>query len=94
MNFQAKKILVSGVADQKVWESAARPLKTCLENKEYAVEMVNRTSKNSDAIRKIGEADGVILLEEAGVSTKQEIQREIEQCSLLNKPVFGVVLLK
>ena len=56
--------------------------------------MVNRTSKNSDAIRKIGEADGVILLEEAGVSTKQEIQREIEQCSLLNKPVFGVVLLK
>ena len=94
LNFQAKKILVSGVADQKVWESAARPLKTCLENKEYAVEMVNRTSKNSDAIRKIGEADGVILLEEAGVSTKQEIQREIEQCSLLNKPVFGVVLLK
>ena len=89
-----KNILIAGIADQKAWDEMTIPLRACLEKQNFAIDLSNEALNQPAVLDKIGQADGVIFMEEAGRSTKLSIQRELEICNQLKTPVLGAVLLK
>ena len=88
----AKNLMVTGTAEESVIAAAAEQLKARLSG----IQMVCAGSvlQSSEALRKLPECDGVILVEQCKHSAYGEIKAEVEKASDLKKPVIGCVVFE
>ena len=87
-----KKILVTGSADAGVLAHAAEALKS--ELGEIQVVAGNNMLENVETVRELPECDGVILVEQCGVSKYSAVEAEIEKILDLKKSVVGCVVFE
>jgi len=86
-----KKILVAGSVDAACMEALA--LAIGAELPEIKVVSGGNMLKDVDTLKKLPECDGVILVEECGVSKYADIALEIEKVKDLEKSVVGCVVI-
>ena len=87
-----KKILVTGSADADVLAHAAEALKS--ELGEIQVVAGNNMLEDVQTVRELPECDGVILVEQCGVSKYSVVEAEIEKVFDLKKYVVGCVVFE
>lgn len=87
-----KKILVTGSAAADVLAHAAEALKA--EFGEIQVVAGNNMLENVETVRELPECDGVILVEQCGVSKYSSVEAEIEKVLDLEKSVVGCVVFE
>ncbi len=87
----AKKLLLTGSVDagklEKMRAGLSEPLK------DYTLDTASHIVSNAAQLQKVTECDGVILVEEAEVSTHREIREELVTLRNLGKPVIGCIVL-
>ena len=87
-----KKILVTGSADAGVLAHAVEALKS--ELGEIQVVAGNNMLEDVQTVRELPECDGVILVEQCGVSKYSVVEAEIEKVFDLKKYVVGCVVFE
>ncbi len=87
-----KKILVTGSVAADVLAHAAEALKA--ELGEIQVVAGNNMLENVETVRELPECDGVILVEQCGVSKYSAVEAEIEKVLDLEKSVVGCVVFE
>ena len=87
-----KKLLITGSAAADVLERAAEALKA--ELGEFSVIVGNNMLEDVKTVQELPECDGVILVEQCGVSKYSAVEAEIEKTNDLGKCVVGCVVFE
>lgn len=87
-----KKLLIAGSAAADVLERAAEALKA--ELGEFSVIVGNNMLEDVKTVQVLPECDGVILVEQCGVSKYSAVEAEIEKTNDLGKCVVGCVVFE
>lgn len=87
-----KKLLITGSAAADVLERAAEALKA--ELGEFSVIVGNNMLEDVKTVQVLPECDGVILVEQCGVSKYSAVEAEIEKTNDLGKCVVGCVVFE
>lgn len=85
-----KKILVTGLTSEAQIKQVAELLRTQL--KGYELVAGANMLESAETLKKLPECEGVILVEQTGVSGYSEIAQEIEKVKGMDKPVIGCVV--
>ena len=86
------KILITGTVSSTIVHEFAQRLKDTDELKTTELVVADNVNKSADAIRKLSEADSVILVERLRISTLRQIGREQERINFSGKRILGYVL--
>ena len=87
-----KKILVTGSAAADILAHAAEALKA--ELGEIQVVAGNNMLQDVETVRLLPECDGVVLVEQCGVSKYSAVEGELEKVLDLGKSVVGCVVFE
>ena len=87
------KILLVGNAKTSDFEKAATLLKEKLTIEGVETIVAGNINESVTAVKKLLDADKVVLIEQCGASYLQDIQKEIQKLRYLKKEILGVVVL-
>lgn len=87
------EILLAGNADTEAFNSTASGVSEKLIGTGIEVITAGNISENCDAIQKLQKAEKIVLIEQAGVSRKKDIKRELQTLRDLKKEIVGAIVL-
>lgn len=93
-DIKIKKIVVTGSGNYGNIKDFAEELKKQIASESGFVLVGECITTTPDTVEKISSGNAIILVEELGSSSKQEIVKEIERIEYLNKKIVGIVLFK
>ena len=89
---ECKKLLVTGLVASRQLESLAQELQKELNG--YELIAGANMLEDAKTLKKLPECDGVILVEQTGVSSYADMTQEIEKIQSMDKPVVGCVVVE
>lgn len=87
------KILLVGNASTEVFNRTASEMIEKLNDFDVEVIVAGNINENGDAIEKLQKAEKIVLIEQAGVSRKKDIKRELQTLRDLKKEIVGAIVL-
>lgn len=88
-----EKILLVGNASAKVFDTSASEMVDKLNFAGIEVIAAGNINENGDAILKLQNAEKIVLIEQAGVSRRKDIKKELQTLQDLKKEILGAVVL-
>lgn len=87
------RILLVGNASTEVFDRTASEMREKLNDSDVEVIAAGNINENADAIQKLKIAENIVLIEQAGVSRKKDIKRELQTLRDLKKEIVGAIVL-
>lgn len=87
------KILLVGNASAEVFDTTAFEMIGKLSDADIEVIAAGNINEDENAIRNLHNAEKIVLVEQAGVSRKKDIKRELQTLQDLNKEIVGAIVL-
>lgn len=87
------KILLVGNANTEVFDRTVSEMREKLNDSDVEVIVAGNINENCNAIQKLQKAEKIVLIEQAGVSRKKDIKRELQTLRDLKKEIVGAIVL-
>ena len=88
-----KEICLSSSLFEKLKDDALKGIARAIEDKKITVKVVDDIAYDQEALETCSKADGVILIEQVGLSLLSEIEKEIKMAGEYQIRILGAVVL-